>query len=67
APEPPIDPVNDGDGTLEAVSRYAAVGATHLIFRFRQRSRSELCDQMAALMALVPDAAVGAPGSGDAQ
>jgi probable F420-dependent oxidoreductase len=56
APEPPIDPAKDADEAQAVVARYAAAGATHLVFRFRQQSRSQLIEQMDALVALFPEA-----------
>jgi thiamine monophosphate synthase len=58
APEPPIDPSGDPSGARSVVERYAAAGATRLVFRFRQRSSAELLEQMAALVELVPEARV---------
>ena len=57
-PEPPVAPADDPAGTREAVERYAATGATHLVFRFRQQSRAELLDQMEALVELFPESRV---------
>jgi probable F420-dependent oxidoreductase len=59
APEPPVDPLADAGGVRAIVERYAASGATALVFRFRQSSLAHLLDQMEALVALVPEARVG--------
>jgi hypothetical protein len=56
APEPPVDPLGDGPATLSTVQRYAAAGATHLVFRFTQRSLAHLIEQMDALSRLCPEA-----------
>ena len=56
APEPPIDPLGDGPATAATVDRYARCGATHLVFRFRQDSRTHLVEQMDALIRLCPEA-----------
>jgi probable F420-dependent oxidoreductase len=56
APEPPVDPLGDGPATLATVQRYAAAGATHLVFRFKQRSQTHLIEQMDALSRLCPEA-----------
>jgi probable F420-dependent oxidoreductase len=60
APEPPVQPVTEPEQVRDTIGRYEEVGATHLIFRFRQQSLAELTEQMAALMELVPEARVGA-------
>ena len=59
APEPPIQPVGEAEHVRDTLGRYAEVGATHLVFRFRQQSLGELTEQMAALMELCPEARVG--------
>lgn len=56
APEPPIDPSGEPDAVRRAVGAYEQAGATHLVFRFRQRSRDHLLEQMAALAELYPEA-----------
>jgi probable F420-dependent oxidoreductase len=56
APEPPVNPITDAEAVRATVQRYEDAGATHLVFRFRQASRAELLDQMAALMELCPAA-----------
>jgi probable F420-dependent oxidoreductase len=58
APEPPIQPILQPEQVRETVGRYQDIGATHLIFRFRQRSLGQLTDQMTALMELYPAARV---------
>ena len=54
APEPPLDPEADPDGALETVARYAAAGATVLNLRLVHRSAAHCCEQLEALVALVP-------------
>jgi len=56
APEPPIQPVLEPEHVRDTVGRYSDVGASHLIFRFRQHSLRELTEEMAALMELFPEA-----------
>ena len=58
APEPPIQPILQPEQVRETVGRYEDIGATHLIFRFRQQSLGELIEQMTALMELFPAARV---------
>jgi probable F420-dependent oxidoreductase len=58
APEPPVDPMADPEGVRATVERYAAAGATTLVFRFRQSSHAHLLEQMEALMVVAPEARV---------
>lgn len=56
APEPPVAPDTDPDGTLATLRAYADVGATMLNVRFRHRSLAHYLEQLEALMALWPEA-----------
>jgi probable F420-dependent oxidoreductase len=51
----PLDPLGDPDGTYEAVSTVRAAGATTLLARFVHHSLDHYCEQLAALVPLVPD------------
>lgn len=55
APEPPIDPVGDPDGTRRLLARYAAIGATGFSLRFAHRSPDHYREQMAATVGLVAE------------
>ncbi|MFN2545749.1 MAG: LLM class F420-dependent oxidoreductase [Actinomycetota bacterium] len=56
APEPPLDPVGDREGSLRAVERYAAAGATALTVRVRHDSLPHYLEQLEALAAIATDA-----------
>jgi len=51
----PLDPLDDPDGTRKAVAAVRAAGATTLLARFVHRSLDHYCEQLAALVPLVPD------------
>ena len=53
APEPPIDPLGDPDGTAAFLARYTAIGATGFSLRFDHRSRAHYGEQMEAMVAVV--------------
>ena len=48
APEPPVDPMGDPEGTRKAFSSYVRAGATGLSLRFRHGSRTHYVEQMEA-------------------
>ena len=63
APEPPIDPLGDPDGTAAFLARYTAIGATGFSLRFDHRSRAHYSEQMEAMVAVVRAAGLTAgPG-----
>jgi probable F420-dependent oxidoreductase len=63
APEPPIDPLGDPDGTAAFLARYTAIGATGFSLRFDHRSRAHYGEQMEAMVAVVSAAGLTAgPG-----
>jgi probable F420-dependent oxidoreductase len=49
APEPPIDPLGDPDGTLDFLASYTAIGATGFSLRFDQHSQAHYGEEMAAM------------------
>jgi probable F420-dependent oxidoreductase len=49
APEPPIDPLGDPDGTLDFLASYTAIGATGFSLRFDHHSRAHYGEEMAAM------------------
>ncbi len=53
APEPPLDPSGDPDGSAATVRAYAELGATALAVRFQHRSRAHYLDQLEAMMAVI--------------
>ncbi len=53
APEPPIDPLGDPDGTADFLASYVALGATGFSLRFDHHSPSHYGEQMAALQLVV--------------
>lgn len=53
APEPPVDPIGDRDGTMAFFTAYAAIGATGLSLRFEHHSRTHFIEQMEAAVDLV--------------
>jgi probable F420-dependent oxidoreductase len=55
APEPPVDPLGDPEGTAAFLARYIALGASGFCLRFAHRSMSHYCEQMAAMMAVAPE------------
>jgi probable F420-dependent oxidoreductase len=55
APEPPLDPLGDPDGTVAFLTPYVALGATGFCLRFAHRSRAHYCEQMEAMMAVAPE------------
>ena len=52
APEPPVDPTGDPDGTSATFHAYSEVGATGLSLRFRHDSRTHYVEQMEAAVSL---------------
>jgi probable F420-dependent oxidoreductase len=52
APEPPLDPMADPDGTRRTMDRYVQAGATVLNLRLVHRSAAHCCEQLEALIAL---------------
>jgi probable F420-dependent oxidoreductase len=52
APEPPIDPLGDPEGTAEFLSAYVALGATGFSLRFDHHSPAHYAEQMEAMVAL---------------
>ena len=53
APEPPIDPLGDPEGTTEFLASYVSLGATGFSLRFDHHSPAHFCEQMAALQSVV--------------
>jgi probable F420-dependent oxidoreductase len=54
APEPPIDPLGDPEGTVAFLAPYIALGATGFCLRFAHQSMEHYCEQMEAMMAIAP-------------
>jgi probable F420-dependent oxidoreductase len=54
APEPPIDPLGDPEGTLAFLRSYQDVGATGFSLRFENHSMAHFLEQLSALMELAP-------------
>lgn len=54
APEPPLDPAGDPEGTAETVRRYRAAGATRLNLRFHNESPAHYLEQLAAMIEVAP-------------
>ncbi len=52
APEPPVDPVGDPDGTAAFLASYVEVGATGFSLRFDHHSRAHYVEQMEATAAI---------------
>jgi probable F420-dependent oxidoreductase len=52
APEPPLDPAGDPDGTAATMRGYGDIGATGLSLRFVHRSRAHYVEQLEAMMAV---------------
>jgi probable F420-dependent oxidoreductase len=59
APEPPLDPAGDPDGTAASVRRYRDIGATGLSLRFRHQSRAHYLEQLEAMVRVTGAAAAG--------
>jgi probable F420-dependent oxidoreductase len=53
APEPPLDPMGEPDGTSATVARYVDAGATLLNLRLVHRSAAHCCEQLEALLPLL--------------
>ncbi len=53
APEPPIDPLGDPEGTAAFLAPYVEAGATGFSLRFDQHSLAHYCEQMEAMTAVV--------------
>jgi len=53
APEPPMDPSDDPEGTMTLLRTLVEVGATGFSVRFRHQSRDHYVEQMAAFQELV--------------
>jgi probable F420-dependent oxidoreductase len=49
APEPPIDPLGDPEGTLDFLASYTAIGATGFSLRFDHHSKAHYGEEMAAM------------------
>jgi probable F420-dependent oxidoreductase len=54
APEPPLDPLGDPEGTAAFLGSYVALGATGFCLRFEHRSLAHYCEQMEAMMSVAP-------------
>jgi len=52
APEPPIDPLGDPEGTVAFLAQYVALGATGFCLRFAHQSMAHYCEQMEAMVAV---------------
>lgn len=72
APEPAVDPTGEPSLTEDTLDRYVRAGATVLNLRLRHRSATHCCEQLEALVQLVPpdppasggrDASPTGPGS----
>jgi probable F420-dependent oxidoreductase len=50
APEPPLDPLGEPEGTAATVRAYRDIGATALALRFRHESRAQYVEQLEAMM-----------------
>jgi probable F420-dependent oxidoreductase len=55
APEPPIDPLGDPEGTATFLRSYVAIGASGFSLRFDHHSRQHYCEQMQAMAELAPE------------
>ena len=66
APEPPLDPMHAPEQSLATIERYTDAGATVLNLRLVHRSAAHCCEQLEALMDLLPPAqpAIAAHGAG---
>ncbi len=58
---PRLDPLADAEGTLRAIERLGATGATMVNIAFHHRDPEQLLDQMSALRTVVPEAFDTAP------
>ncbi len=54
APEPPVDPLGDPEGTVAFLASYVALGATGFCLRFAHQSLHHYCEQMAAMVDVAP-------------
>ena len=54
APEPPVDPLGDPEGTAAFLASYVALGATGFCLRFAHQSLHHYCEQMAAMVDVAP-------------
>jgi probable F420-dependent oxidoreductase len=55
APEPPVDPQGDPEGTRSTFLRYSEIGATGLSLRFVHESRSHYVEQMQAALSIASE------------
>ena len=55
APEPPIDPEGDREGTRATFRAYSEIGATGLSLRFVHESRSHYVEQMQAALSIASE------------
>lgn len=55
APEPPVDPQGDLEGTRETFRAYSEIGATGLSLRFVHDSRSHYVEQMQAALSIASE------------
>ncbi len=55
APEPPIDPAGDPDGTRRILARYVNAGATGFSLRFRHDSPAHYVEQMEATVPIIAE------------
>jgi probable F420-dependent oxidoreductase len=55
APEPPVDPQGDREGTRATFLRYSEIGATGLSLRFVHESRSHYVEQMQAALSIASE------------
>ncbi|HEX3793596.1 MAG TPA: TIGR03619 family F420-dependent LLM class oxidoreductase [Acidimicrobiales bacterium] len=64
APEPPVNPLDDPEGTASFLAAYVAIGATGFSLRFEHHSMAHYCEQMEAMQAVVAQLGgdVGQPG-----
>jgi probable F420-dependent oxidoreductase len=53
APEPPIDPLGDPNGTADFLASYVEIGATGFSLRFDHHSMAHFVEQMEAAAALI--------------
>ncbi|HVB91837.1 MAG TPA: TIGR03619 family F420-dependent LLM class oxidoreductase [Acidimicrobiales bacterium] len=53
APEPPIDPLGDPEGTTTFLAPYVEAGATGFSLRFNHHSLAHYCEQMEAMVTVV--------------
>lgn len=54
APEPPVDPLGDPEGTAGLLREFVDLGATGFSLRFAHHSRTHYVEQMAALREVLP-------------